>query len=628
MHSLVQPNSWIALRLPSDVTRVFKILPDKTISLGKYGSFPSNLIIQRPYHLTYEILDKKEGEGFSRLRVVPTAELYAEVLAEEAACGDTPDNNESTSISATEKVEYKVVDEEGKVVDVLDENARQTLTQEEIEELKRDGSGAGKELIKKLLLSHNALDQKTSFSLAKYKLLKTKKYIRRFQVLPVDVHNFAKWQLEERDASKILDLREEMLGLVGCWGNVHYGGDDVYLEDPGATGEQGEEMLPKIDEGLLAGRWLVVDDTCGVLVAALAERMGFLYPEEEDDESKSDGRVGEESEAAPEQAPTAVENGKIEAQDDQKDTEMADATTQEQQPPAEATTGEAKAKQHKRGSDFAIPFSQTNTITVVHGATQPNLSFLTHWGFDVTAPNHPPHPLLNHLLTLSWLQLLNPTADTTYSTPPLTASPETLLSWKPGRRGNFHRKRRRFARTRHIVDTARAGGFSGLVCASTMDPISILKHTLPLLAGGAPVAIYSPTLEPLAQLADCFSVSRRGAWASGMVPEILDKTAEELERWAGTEDFPLNPTLLLGTSIHTSRARRWQVLPGRTHPLMTDRGGAEGYVFTGWRAKPAEGRVSARGKFQPKRRKVETGSASEAATPTVETPKVETPVTA
>ncbi len=47
--------------------------------------------------------------------------------------------------------------------------------------------------------------------------------------------------------------------------------------------------------------------------------------------------------------------------------------------------------------------------------------------------------------------------------------------------------------------------------------------------------------------------------------------------------------------------REWQVLPGRTHPVMTGRGGAEGYLFTATRAVPAEGRVEARGKFVRKK---------------------------
>ena len=142
-----------------------------------------------------------------------------------------------------------------------------------------------------------------------------------------------------------------------------------------------------------------------------------------------------------------------------------------------------------------------------------------------------------------------------------------------------------------------------MAVASTMDPMSIVKHTLPLLSGGAPVAIYSPAVEPLTQLADCFSVARRAAWVTKPPAEIEGKTLEELERWEGTAEFPLNPTLLLGVTIQTSRAKRWQVLPGRTHPFIMGRGGADGFVFTAWRAVPVEGKIEARGKF--KRRKTE-----------------------
>ena len=531
----------------------------RTISLGKYGAFPANLILERPYNLTFEILDKLEGESFSRLRVVPPDELYTEIFADE----ESPSCETNAAVNTGEAIittangeEFSLVDaESGNVVaksnlEILNENARQTLTQDEIEELKRDGNNAGKDVIAKLLLSHTALDQKTSFSLAKYKLLKTKKYIRRFQVLPLDVANFSNWQLEERDASKILDMRAEMMGLVGCWGNVHYGADAVFLDDPKARPDQGVEACASIDEDQLKGRWLVVDDTCGALVAAMAERMGVLTPEEEDSETeeaaKQEGELKEEAgqeEGADQEEEAIPTTMKAEEDSDTEMVEPVDESTDKQK------SLPRKSQRPPRASDFAIPFSQTNTITVIHGASQPNLSFLNYWGFDVTAPIHPPHPLLNHLQHLTWLQLLKPELDTSYSTPPLVASPTTLAGWKPSRRGNFHRKRRRFARIRHIVDATRAGNFSGLVCASTMDPISILKHTLPLLAPGAPVAMYSPTVESLAALADCFSVSRRTAWTSGSVPDMLNKTPEELENWAGTEEFPLNPTLLLVVSI-------------------------------------------------------------------------------
>ncbi|KAK3987374.1 Gcd10p family-domain-containing protein [Cladorrhinum sp. PSN332] len=617
MNSVIRPNAWVALKLPSGITKVIQIAPNTTISLGKYGSFPANLVIGRPFHLTFELLDKKPDENFSRLRVVSTNELYADVFAEEAAEGcSTPATGGAGDavISATEGEEFSLVDEDGNVVarsnrEIIDDNARQTLTQDEIEELKREGNNAGKAIIAKLLLSHTAIDQKTSFSLAKYKLLKTKKYLRRFQVLPIDVATFAQWQLEERDANKIMDMRAEMIGLVGCWGNVHYSGEQYQLLDPKVSTMEGGEACVPLEKDQLKGRWLVVDDTCGLLVAAMAERMGVLYPKEEESEDENEAEAKQEE---PNADPAGTEqNGDIEMREAAEVTETIETAPVAKQNPKTVR----KHKGGPRASDFAIPYSQTNSITVLHSQSQPNLSLLNYWNFDITSPNHPPHPLLNHLLNLTWLQLLKPELDTSYSTPPPTATPEVLSSWKPSRRGNFHRKRRRYARVRHIVDNTRAGNFSGLVCASTMDPISILKHTLPLLAGGAPVALYSPSMEPLAALADCFSVPRRTAWTSGNVPEIEGLTQEEMEYWQGNERFPLNPTLLQGVSIQTSRARRWQVLPGRTHPLMTERGGADGYVFTAWRAKPAEGRVEARGKFKRSAPKKAGESATPAETP-------------
>ena len=497
--------------------------------------------------------------------------------------------------------------------EVIDESARQTLTQPEIEALKRDGTAAGKDIIAKLMLSHTALDQKTSFSLAKYKILKTKKYIRRFQVRPLDVASFGKWMLDEKDASRILDMREEMLSLVGCMGNVHYGGEDIFLGGDIATNGPATDqaLLDEIHTGAgpsMTGRWMVIDDTSGFLVAAMAERMGILYPEEATEEHSSamvaDGENGNA-------ATSTRRSDGVDA--DANATSQPGGMVVDREDPAtegalsQSTSGTSLPKQHTRQksqqprpSDFRIPYSQTNTLTLIHSSNQPNLSFLNYYNFDANNPNHPPHPMVTHLLPLSWLQLIDPSLDTAYSTPPPVFPPDEVATWKPNRRGNYHRKRRRYARTRHIVDAARAGGFSGLVCASTMDAVGILRHTLPLLAGGAPVVIYSASPEPLIELSDCFSVGRRTAWPAHA--QAAGLSAEEAERWPGSDEFPVNPTLLLGASIQTSRVRRWQVLPARTHPLMTERGGAEGYVFTGWRARPAEGKVEARGKYKRRRK--------------------------
>ncbi|KAI1439073.1 Gcd10p family-domain-containing protein [Xylaria sp. CBS 124048] len=632
MHSLVQPNSWVVLRLPSGNLRVLQVTPNTTISLGKYGSFPTNFIIQRPYHLTYELQDRLPNENFNRLKIAPAAELYADIFNESNATASedaTPmldgDDAEKTPLNG---VEYSLVDStSGAVVATTDQaeinaSARQTLTLREIEDMKKDGTDAGRELIAKLMLSHTAIDQKTEYSLAKYKLLKTRKYIRRFSVLPLDVPMLDYWTLEDKDPSKILDMRDEMIGLLGCWANVHFGGTDPCEAQPKAQTGQGEENTnPNPEEASTTstttpGRWLVIDDTGGLLVAAMAERMGILYSSEADksnpEQHKAERPSSGHGDASGEQ-PTASKDGAsqtVAPESQDGDVKAKGATEETDQSKPKPTTQKKPGHEKLRRDDF-VPYAHANTITNIHPNAQPNLSFLRYYDFDMTNPSHTPnHPLARHLMTLSWLQLMAPEHDSTYSSPPPTATPEEIYSWKSNRRTAFHRKRRRWARTRYVVDTTRKGEFSGLVVASSMDPISIVRHTVPLLAGGAPIAIYSQSIEALTELADCYSLGRRAAWATNLPEELAGRTVEEQEKWAGNEDFPLNPSLVLGASIQTSRVRRWQVLPGRTHPLMSGKGGAEGYVFTAWRVKPAEGKVEARGNLRARKRKVDEQSAA------------------
>lgn len=490
-------------------------------------------------------MDKVDGSITSALRIVPAAEIHADAIAEEEASASG-----EKILSGDDGVQFELVGEDGEIVmrsnrETIDDSARQTLTMQEIEELKREGTNAGKDLIAKLMLSHTSLEEKTAFSLAKYKLLKTKKYLRQFTLLPLDVGNLTNWLIEDKDPGRIMEMREEMLALVGCWGNVHYSGPPI-------------QDLPS-PEG---GKWLIVDEVGGLLVAGMAERMGILYPSEDQEDTGED---------------------------------TVHATTEDL-----PQNGQQHQRHHVADAELESSYATSNTLTLLHANAQPNLSLLKYFGFSADAPVSS-HPLTPHLKPVSWLQLLQPEGDITYSTPPPSATAEELASWKSGKRGTYYRKRRRYFKTKATVDETRAGNFDGLVIASNMDPVGILKATIPLLRGGAPVAIYSPTVEPLTHLADLYSTSRRTAFITSPPPSEVP-----LEQWAGNDDFPLNPTLLLGVSVQTSKVRRWQVLPGRTHPLMTGRGGAEGYVFTGQRVIPAEGKVEARGNF--KKRKVEVES--------------------
>ena len=517
-----------------------------TISIGKYGTFQINHILGRPFHFTFEILDKAEQDDQSSLRIVSTVETYAHIGDETSALRE-PDDQDFVEIGG-DGVEYEVMNPEGKVLmrtnrEIIDDSRSQKLTMTDIETLKREETGSGKALIAKILESHSALDQKTSFGLEKYTLRKAKKYLRRFTVLPVDVPLLLEWILNEKEPSKVMEIREEILALIGSWSNVHY---------------SGLQPLSSVDDlpGACEGRWLVVDETGGLLVAAMAERMGILSPPQEDQIRNDQTRTTDN--------PHPVDENLV-------------ATT----------TRTAAGSLHTQNTTI---LSDANTITLIHANAQPNLALLTYFDFDPTSPNLS-HPLHAHLRSLSWLQLLSPHEDSSYTEPDVVPD-EVIQMMKGGKKSNYYRKRRRWEKAKSAIDQSRAGGFDGLTIASVMDPVAILHHTILLLRGGAQVVVYSPNIEPLAELADYYSTARRTAFQTDP-PSSNDFP---------NEDFPLNPTLLLNPAIYTARCRNWQVLPGRTHPLMTGPGGAEGYVFTATRVLPAEGKVEARGSY--KRRKL------------------------
>lgn len=492
------------------------------------------------------------------MRVVGAAELYADIVDEETS---TPVELDSGKIvSRQDGVEYEVTGPDGSVIlrtnrNINDDSAAQSLTMDQIEALKSEGGGSGKNLIAKLLQSHSAIDQKTAFGLAKYTLRKEKKYLKRFTVLPVDVALLSRWIMTEKEPLKIMEMKEEMIALIGSWSNVHY-------------------TLPAAVSGLdndtttAKGRWLVIDETGGLLVATVAEKLGFLTTQESFD---NDSSLKPVSDADYDDQPRLI-NGCSE--------------------PQCTAEGHLSPSTHEPAVNRKpIGLARTNTITLIHANAQPNISLLRYFDFDTSNPS-PAHPLQRHLRTISWLQLLSPEEDNGYIEPEVVA-PETLYTWKGGKRGNYFRKRRRWERIKSIVDETRGGEFDGLIIASVMNLDTVLHHTVPLLRGGAQVVIYSPTVEPLVEVADLYSTARRAAF----VRAPPDKSM------LPNEDFPLNPTLLLAPSIQTARSRSWQVLPGRTHPLMTGHGGAEGYVFTATRVLPAEGKIAARGNF--KRRKID-----------------------
>jgi tRNA (adenine-N(1)-)-methyltransferase non-catalytic subunit len=538
--------------------------------------------------------------------VVPASELHAETLGSDHAPAV-----EAAEENAEGSAGFDIVGEDGEVIMrnnrlTVDDASRQKLSMDEIEELKKAGTGSGKDIIAKIMASHNAIDEKTSFSLAKYTLRKSRKYLKRFTALPLDVGVLTEYVLE-KEAYKIMELREDLLGLICSWANIHCGATSRVQTAEDGGGQVG------------GGRWLVVDDTGGLVTAALAERMGVLYPdnEEEDDDSQE-----EEDEAlapapavqAPDGATDVVQN----AEQDTPDTAMpdADAVTSDPSKPSDPSAESSeRPPQPRKPPRPHIPqmSAQTNTLTVLHPNNQPNLSYLKYFGYDYGAPA-PSHPLYKHLKSLSWLSLLHPEDDPQYDEPE-SITDDVLATMKSSKRGTYYRKRRRWERVKSVVDETRAGGFDGLVVATAMDAKTVLKELIPLVRGGGKIVVYNQNVEPLVELCDYYSKERRAAYIArefGPPPQTQngkkhkydDDVDSTTEGGPEDDDFPLNPTLVLAPSLQTARARQWQVLPQRTHPMMTSRGGAEGYLFTATRVLPIEGRVEARGHHGKKKRKV------------------------
>lgn len=553
------------------------------VSLGKYGSFHTNSIIGRPYYLTFEVLERSEQKDGRELRILRASEIHAETILEEAE----PDLGEEASAStpsAGHFDEYGLPSTTEKSnVNIIDNTENQKLTYSEIEALKSEPLTNPKDLIALIRANHSQIDQKTAFSLAKYNLRKHKKYMRRFTVLPLDVATLTDWMMNEKDFTKVMEMRNESLGLIGSWANVF------------ASPEVSPDDEPRC-------RYLVVDDTSGLVTAAIAERMGLLHH--------------------------------------QKPISEGQRTTQQQpaeaRPPSDATqeAPQTQTEPPPKRPRYEHPPATSNTITLVHANQQPNLSLLRYFGFDPTqkpaAHDPTPHPLYTHLNTLTWLQLLDPASDATYAQEPEVLPTDELAKMKANHRSDYFRKRRRWTRTQQIVNSARDGGFNALIIASATNPVSICKHLVPLLAGGAQVVVYNHHIEPLMELCDVYATARRAAYLQWRNKRMQAKEDEEeyvkvetadvenegeggFRTQASKEDeeeaaqFPVDPTLLLTPTVHHSVARPWQVLPGRTHPMMMGKGGAEGgYVMVSTRVIPIEGvAVQARGR-QGKNRKKKT----------------------
>ncbi|KAH9947122.1 Gcd10p-domain-containing protein [Amylocystis lapponica] len=167
---------------------------------------------------------------------------------------------------------------------------------------------------------------------------------------------------------------------------------------------------------------------------------------------------------------------------------------------------------------------------------------------DVDSP--PAYPVMTHMnfkkeVVSSTLSSLNwATADEDY-TPILPPSEPT--DGKFNSDGQRSRITKRKVTTSALMQTREelfAGEFDGLIVASQYEPFSILEKLSPYLTGSASIVVHSPHVQILADLQ------------------------------SKLRDLPQ----FLGSAVTEVWLRRYQVLPGRTHPMMNT-SGSGGYIL-------------------------------------------------
>ncbi|KAK4058446.1 tRNA (adenine(58)-N(1))-methyltransferase non-catalytic subunit trm6 [Microbotryomycetes sp. JL221] len=189
--NFVRQGDSVMLKLPSDTIKTFKINPDTSISLGKFGSFKGRQLIGKPYGHTFEITHDGNLKVLeSTLNEIEETEATNEFIMATGASG---------------------------------------LTVDDIQALRKEGL-SGREIIAKQIENHAAFDLKTEYSKDKYKKRKEAKYVKAFTLIEPTAHNVCEYNFDKEPA-KIRGIRPDTLSQMMTMANVRPGGRLLVVED-------------------------------------------------------------------------------------------------------------------------------------------------------------------------------------------------------------------------------------------------------------------------------------------------------------------------------------------------------------------------------------------------------------
>lgn len=414
------------IRMPSEALKIAFMKEDGIISLGKFGSFKVSSILGHPFGTTFEIVEDHMA--------VPIKSMTS---VEDLVENEMDDESELTQDQLTSYFEKSAESNQ----DIINIGSKiQKLDSKQIDELKKSGASSdiGQKIIEKIIAGHEGFDKKTLFSQQKYLRRKQQKFLRRFQVDYLGLSQLLQYYID-KDLQKVLDMSEETLGMLLSHANVRPGGN-----------------------------YLVIDDTAGVIVYAMLERM------------------------------------------------------------------------QGQGS-----------ILLIHENEHANLASMRHSDYSDEFQER-------MIKTVSWLQFMEPENEKIHWE---ELSQEEIDALKPNKKLQYDRRVKRAADINDALERVEKGNFDALVAASTLSIPSFLPYVVPRIGGSRPVVFYSP------------------------YKEVLLEVQHELT----------NDKRVLAPSIFETRARIYQTIKGRLHPLMTLRGYG-GYILSGTKVFPADSGIQAVGK--------------------------------
>ncbi|CAH2350433.1 tRNA (adenine(58)-N(1))-methyltransferase non-catalytic subunit Trm6p [[Candida] railenensis] len=236
--TIISPNQFAFVRLPSEGMKIVELKPGGIINLGKFGAFAVDGVLGYPFGQTFEILDDNQVTPIESITY--EADISEDVELSEGgaeAAGPELTKDELTKLFTNSSENNQNIINIGSSI--------QKLSSEEIDSLKKSGASSdfGQKIIEQIIAGHAGFDKKTIFSQQKYLKRKQQKFLRRFTMEYLGSSQLLKYYIE-KDSQRVLDMSEETLGLLLNYANVRQG-----------------------------GRYLLVDETGGVVLYAMMERM-------------------------------------------------------------------------------------------------------------------------------------------------------------------------------------------------------------------------------------------------------------------------------------------------------------------------------------------------------------------